>query len=174
MQESYITSILDEMHHSLMYGRLDKVKNIYLECLRKDISFSMVDDMMVQYLNGYTILQYAFGSSNKELIIFLIDESGIDINKKCMHGMSILHYIGGYGLKYSIPNIEYLLKNKKININTCNPQGLLAIETASFYNMKDYVQLLICYGSEYNIEKCIIRASYCHNNSLIEWFDKRR
>ena len=172
-QRRYVTNIISTMHHDLLSGNFSNIKNVYKECIHKKIPFSYIDNQFMNYLNGFTMMHYAISSKNAELIYFLLNNTDIDINKKDRYGSTFLHQIA-YKSDINIDIVKNILTNKKINVNIYNNYNSLPIETASFYGMKEYIILLLCKGSIYNVTKCIKEASYCNHTSLINWFQKRR
>lgn len=172
-RNGYIHNILYMLHDRLMSGNLEGIKKIHKQCKEDNISFYELDNYMVShFLNGFTILHYALSGYNLELIQYLLTKTSIDINKLDRYNTSIFHKIG-FSYKGDISIIKYLLQHDNTNINVYNHFGDLPIEIASFYGMKEYIQLLICYGSICNIKKCIKQASFCHHNDLIIWFQER-
>ena len=173
-EDTFLNSLLHSLHNGLMSGDLEKVKKIHISCKEKEISFSYLDTYMVyHFLNGFTILGYAISSNNIELVQYLVENTSIDINQKNKFTSTIMHQIG-FGCKDSMDICKYLIQQKNIDINIYNQHDDLPIYIASFYGMKEYIQLLICHNSIFDIENCIYQASFCHHRELITWFEERR
>ena len=172
-QREYVQKNIDNIHTHLMNGNLKFIQNIHKECLKKGILFSVLDNEFINnYKNGFSMLQYA-PTCNTDLIRFLLYSTDLDINKRNRYGSTLLHELG-YNTTFSNKFITELLSNPKLDINIYNNSGDLPIYTASFYGMKTYVKLLVCYGSIFDIKYCIQKASYCKHTTFIKWLTKRQ
>ena len=173
-QREYIENNIDDIHIGLTDGNVKFIKNIYKSFYKKNIPFSVLDDRMINYKKGFTLLQYAHGSKNIELLRFLIYNTDIDINKKNRYGSTILHNFGFKSIIFK-KFIKDIMENTNANVNIYNNINDLPLDIACFYGMKEYIQLLLCYGSKFNIKSCLNNLSYLtKNRQLINWIKDRK
>lgn len=99
------------------------------------------DNLNIVFLNACAV-------NNLSAILFLLQETDVDINYTDEDGEGCLHYAAKYG---SNDALRFLLSHKNININS-GLKNRTPLDVASISGLVETVNLLITKGSDHNIE----------------------
>jgi ankyrin repeat protein len=107
-----------------------------LEILKYILSLPGTKDVKRKRADGTSLVHTAAKCYNKNVMKYLLEEKGFDLNEKDNEGMTVLmHAVYGGSLEM----VRYLVAEKKTNVNEKNKDGFTALHYALDPEIRDYL-----------------------------------